>query len=102
MTRRTLLAVAAMCLGGCAVRQSEIIGVPPRLSQSERAEIDAAVALRSDYILTTISEMKSGGWDATLLRRDRSDRGMILHFERVAGRMVEDKSRAKEVDFIVP
>jgi hypothetical protein len=102
MTRRTLLALAALCLGGCAFRRSEIIGFPPRISQAERAEIEAAAALRSEYFVATISEMKSGGWDATLVRRDRADRGMILNFERAAGHMVEDKARAKEVDFIVP
>lgn len=108
---RLLLILASIGLGGCAAPDAfevfgipasyEPYGVPPRLTEAERLEIESAAALRSDFKLTRISELTSGGMEATLVRLNSPARALLLHFEKIDGHWVEDKAREKTVRLVV-
>ena len=107
---------------GCAVVTADhVVGEKDRAPQA-----DASVAVAPGHVCAvmtadclpvllcdaqgTVEGAAHAGWrglcsgviEATLKRRDDPWKGLTLHFDRRDGHWVEDRSKAKEVEYLIP
>jgi hypothetical protein len=118
MTRRLFLLLALLCCVGCsslgdrislALRshsfepQLYVVRLSvPHLQKSEWVEIEAQYAVRTDYVLRRALVVSATHVRVDLALKSDQYKGMELTFVRRSDHWIEEKSKAKYVDFMIP